>query len=424
VAATAQSISVIPSSKTVYEGSLATFDLVLDSAPAGLAGYEVNVSLSSPELAEITSVRYPAWAGLNKNSSFPADNVMISGVDLEDRVLRGAADVPFATITIRGDMPGRTDVVVTVKKMDADDGGLIKATVISGRLNVIRADSTAPTTSIKLAGIPGNNGWYLSSVTVSLSATDPDDLPGAITTFYKIDTGTWTKYTWSFVVSGDAKHTIYYMSVDVAGNEEIVKQRAINIDRTAPKISLNVPSNGADYLLNSVVKADWSVADATSGMAFIWGTTRNGEPIKTGTAGSKLYSVIAEDDAGNWALKIISYKVVYKYGGVLPPLSDTQITSYKAGSSIQVGFKLYDANNVYAKNAEARLFVAQVINGRPGIEMPANYQVRLGTNLFYYDNTKNCYSLNLNTKSLPKGTWQLRIELDDGTSKYASVQLV
>lgn len=44
-------------------------------------------------------------------------------------------------------------------------------------------------------------------------------------------------------------------------------------------------------------------------------------------------------------------------------------------------------------------------------------------NLFRYDTTENQYIFNLATKPLSAGTWQIRIELDDGTSKYVNIGL-
>ncbi|MBU2541550.1 MAG: PxKF domain-containing protein, partial [Candidatus Omnitrophica bacterium] len=44
-------------------------------------------------------------------------------------------------------------------------------------------------------------------------------------------------------------------------------------------------------------------------------------------------------------------------------------------------------------------------------------------NLFRYDSTDNLYIFNLSTNGLTSGTWQVRIDLDDGTSKYVNFGL-
>ncbi|GAH68491.1 unnamed protein product, partial [marine sediment metagenome] len=69
-------------------------------------------------------------------------------------------------------------------------------------------DMVPPVTTIILDGTMGENDWYVSSVTVTLSATD--ELSGVESTWYQVDSGNWKIYTKLFTVSGDGHHTIYY----------------------------------------------------------------------------------------------------------------------------------------------------------------------------------------------------------------------
>ncbi|RLF31669.1 MAG: hypothetical protein DRN07_06680, partial [Thermoplasmata archaeon] len=87
----------------------------------------------------------------------------------------------------------------------------------------------------------GENGWYVTPVTVSLEATD--DASGVSHTLYKIDNGNWNTYTGPFVIDSDGAHTVYYYSVDNAGNEEGVKTRQVNIDFYGPTITIQKPAN-------------------------------------------------------------------------------------------------------------------------------------------------------------------------------------
>jgi hypothetical protein len=43
--------------------------------------------------------------------------------------------------------------------------------------------------------------------------------------------------------------------------------------------------------------------------------------------------------------------------------------------------------------------------------------------LFRYDSTSNQYIFNLGTKSLSRGTWQIKVVLDDGTTKTVLISL-
>jgi len=85
----------------------------------------------------------------------------------------------------------------------------------------------------------GNNEWYVSNVSITLTATD--EASGVNYTMYKIDSGEWQKYTKPFVVDGDGIHHIQYYSVDNVGNIEDVKESQIKMDLYGPKISIYKP---------------------------------------------------------------------------------------------------------------------------------------------------------------------------------------
>ncbi|MDH4214981.1 MAG: cadherin-like domain-containing protein, partial [Candidatus Thorarchaeota archaeon] len=61
-------------------------------------------------------------------------------------------------------------------------------------------DTTPPTTTISLAGTLGANGWYISDVVVTLTATD--DL-STFSTMYSLDDTNWFSYTGPFTITAD-----------------------------------------------------------------------------------------------------------------------------------------------------------------------------------------------------------------------------
>ncbi len=71
-------------------------------------------------------------------------------------------------------------------------------------------DLTAPSTASSLTGR-----------NVTLNATDTTS--GVYKTHFRVDGGPWQNYTGPIEVSGDAKHTVEFYSVDVAGNTEEMK---------------------------------------------------------------------------------------------------------------------------------------------------------------------------------------------------------
>ncbi|MBU3924307.1 PxKF domain-containing protein, partial [Patescibacteria group bacterium] len=155
----------------------------------------------------------------------------------------------------------------------------------------------------------------------------------------------------------------------------------------------------------------------------ITATVPNGTAIDTAMVGAKTFSVNATDNAGNQANKIVDYNAVYNYSGVLPPIKDSK-DAFKLGSTIPVKFQLRDADGDYVSTAIAKIYLAKITDGIAGSEINGTSSGKANTgNLFRYAAADNQYIFNLASKPLIKGTWQIRIELDDGTSKYAALVL-
>ena len=110
----------------------------------------------------------------------------------------------------------------------------------------IKIDNTLPVTHCDLTGTMGNNNWYVSMVTVSFNATD--NLSGIDVIKYKIDDSDWEKYKDSVDVSSNGEHTVYFYSVDNAGNIEEEKNITFKIDKEKPTVHIKKPEQGYIYL--------------------------------------------------------------------------------------------------------------------------------------------------------------------------------
>lgn len=289
-----------------------------------------------------------------------------------------------------------------------------KATVI--------IDNTAPITEISISGTAGNNGWNTSDVQVTLAATDEGG-SGVDTTEYTTDGVNWIPYTGTpFTISAEGTTTISYRSTDKAGNIEEIKTQTIKIDKNPPVIAINIPADGAEYFLNQPLNADWSASDGISGLASATGTLPSGSAIDTSSPGTRIFTVNAADSAGNTDTRASTYNIRYNFGGILQPINADGSSVFKLGSTILVKFRLTDASGNSVTGAVARIYIAKISDGVTGTEMEAS-STSAATNLFRYDSTGDQYIFNLGTKTLSTGTWQLRIELGDGTSKYVTIGL-
>jgi len=111
----------------------------------------------------------------------------------------------------------------------------------------------------------GKNGWYVSSVTVILNATDDDS--GVNITKYRIDGGVWYKYTEPFILDDDGEDILIdFYSIDNAQNVEEVKSVKIDIDKTKPEIRLECELTGGNTKDGYDILFTAYAWDETSGM--------------------------------------------------------------------------------------------------------------------------------------------------------------
>jgi hypothetical protein len=131
-----------------------------------------------------------------------------------------------------------------------------------------RPDVTPPITEATLAGTNGQNDWYVSDVTVTLTAYDPDPdsrwPTGVNHTYIKIDDGDYEEYEVPVVIEDDGEYTVYFYSDDNAGNVEDEQSITFKIDQTAPVI--NTFTATAQNALKTKWLLEADATDATSGI--------------------------------------------------------------------------------------------------------------------------------------------------------------
>ncbi|MCD6330680.1 MAG: PKD domain-containing protein, partial [Thermoplasmata archaeon] len=116
------------------------------------------------------------------------------------------------------------------------------------------------TASLSPSSPNGENGWYISSVNVSLYATDPDG-DAILYTKYRIDGGSWITYTGTFTISSDGEHLVEFYSEDDRGAVEDIKNITVKIDKTEPSVYIQRPVQGYLYLFNREI---WPLASGNT----------------------------------------------------------------------------------------------------------------------------------------------------------------
>lgn len=142
----------------------------------------------------------------------------------------------IATITVPqgGNIEDASPLTVDVDGNGTSD--IILDTVIG---DVVLPDFTPPHTIASASGTLGANNFYISNVTVTLSATDTGS--GLRSTHYSQNGGTtWNVYVTPLIILNEGSTTLQYYSLDNAGNREATSTLIIKIDKTAPKASISV----------------------------------------------------------------------------------------------------------------------------------------------------------------------------------------
>jgi hypothetical protein len=155
----------------------------------------------------------------------------------------------------------------------------------------ILIDTTPPTAQAALSGVLGNNSWYVSDVTVTLSAADSSSGVAGIS--YRVDNGPWLTYAGTIRLS-DGSHILQVYATDVAGLTGAVQTVNVNVDTQAPSVRIDTPRNNDD-IANRTVQVNWTASDATSGLDHFEITVDGGPvTIRPASVGAFIVSGLAD----------------------------------------------------------------------------------------------------------------------------------
>lgn len=187
--------------------------------------------------------------------------------------------------------------------------------------NSIELDQTPPVSSITVPPIDGDNGWYKTNPSISLSSNESNSL-----TKYSWSSpqGPWTDYLSPF--SGlNGENIVYFYSTDDIGNvEEEVKTKSLKIDSTNPGKPVAFSTSHMVGIQSSNNKIDITLlgsADTFSGLAgfsSLWSQQSEQVPDKninlapatnnfsspSLSNGNWYLHLAAKDNAGNWSSAI------------------------------------------------------------------------------------------------------------------------
>jgi hypothetical protein len=169
-------------------------------------------------------------------------------------------------------------------------------------VNNINIDKTPPTITGSRTTEAGPSGWNNSDVTVQF--TGSDSLSGLLSTTPDVTVST-----------EGAGQSATGTATDRAGNTATLTVNDINIDKSAPVITINSPVN-MDYSTSGSLTLDFSATDALSGLDNVSGTL-DGNPVTSGQtidlanmAGSHTLTVTAGDVTGNEDSSSVTFQTI------------------------------------------------------------------------------------------------------------------
>jgi hypothetical protein len=219
-------------------------------------------------------------------------------------------------------------------------------------MGAYEAQDLPPTTTITLSppAPDGTNGWYVSTVGVSISATDPDgnlaqtrcalDPVSAPATFADLPDAACALAS----VGTDGEHVIFAASIDANGNAESpVVSAGLKRDATAPTLAPTLSSTSVVVGQIGVTAAP-NASDATSGVA-----SASCGAVDATTPGAQSVTCTATDNAGNTASTSLAYVVEYGMLGFFSPAPQSR---WKVGQTVPIKLALGNAAGVRITDAE------------------------------------------------------------------------
>jgi Bacterial lectin len=208
---------------------------------------------------------------------------------------------------------------------------------------------------------PPNNGAVAAPVNqFTYGITQGANTVVADKTFFAADTSLAqpVDFTDTQTLLQDGVYSLHWFSLDNVGIKEQNVQFdqvsstystnlfnvQLNVDSTAPTITITTPANGANYSAKQKVQANYSCTDNLSGVATCVGTVPNGSYIDTTPAGAgltqKTFTVNSTDVAGNSSSATNTYYVSCHYASVT-----VSPTTVNRGGKITVTSSVADCVN-------------------------------------------------------------------------------
>jgi len=276
---------------------------------------------------------------------------------------------------------------------------------------ILNIDKTAPTIPIVSFNPAANsNGWNNSDVTLKWLCVD--SLSGPV-----------SSSAVQILTTEGADQSATGTCVDLAGNTTSQTESGIKIDKTDPVVHIVTPRDGAAYLLNAAIHADYSCADNLSGINSCNGPVTSGAAVDTSPVGSHTFAVNGFDNADNTGSSTHTYEVHYGFSGFGNPVAPVPMVNMaKAGQTVPIKYTLQNATGTFISDPSTfvSLMSAPVSCNSNAPGGPAENADSAGHSTLHYDTGSGQFVYNWKTMKSWTGSCRiLTLRLNDGTEHLA-----
>jgi subtilisin-like proprotein convertase family protein len=398
---------------------------------------DLIVQLTSPQGTTVTLLNRPGDGPLGSSGNNFCSTVLddegglrpIDSITASDAPHTGSFTPDSPLAAFRGEDPNGT-WRLTVSDLEPGDTGRVRAFSLlvrgSSCDSPVPADAEPPATAASVSPAPNAAGWHNADASVQLAAADEAGGSGVRDITFEaagaqgVPPTTVAGNAAQLLVTAEGTTTVSFRATDQAGNVEPTRTFVVRLDKTPPAVAVAAPSGS--YLLNQTVAALFGCEDLLSGVRLCEGTLASGAPVDTSAPGPRVFSVSAEDVAGNAATHASPYAVAY---GVR--LLYDAGKAHQSGSTIPVKLQLTDAHGANVSAAGVVVTALQVVK----LSDYAPGEVEDAGNANPDDNFRftgaggdGGYVFNLKTTGLTRGTYALVFKAGaDPTTHAAQFQI-
>ncbi len=171
-------------------------------------------------------------------------------------------------------------------------------------------DHTIP--EVALATSPaspdGGNGWFVTNPTITLTATDVNNIQ-TIQYQWDSEAGAWTTYTAPFLTPGEGGHVLYYRAEDLADNWSDTGIKNIRYDATELTNGPQNVSVSPNPTSGTTATVKWDAATDNVGIDHYVVEWKLGDTFHSASVGSDVrsYTIDQLTAEGDWNVKVIAF---------------------------------------------------------------------------------------------------------------------